>query len=55
MIMNIHMADLGERWAKIEATPNIRVETNPSRIDSPNPAGGVIPVMFSAMWDAGGN
>ena len=25
------------------------------RIDYPNPAGGVIPVLFSAVWDADGN
>lgn len=55
MIMVINVADLDERWAKIEATPNIKVETKPTRIDYPNPAGGVIPVLFSAVWDADGN
>ena len=55
MIMVINVADLDERWAKIEATPNIKVETKPMRIDYPNPAGGVIPVLFSAVWDADGN
>lgn len=55
MIMVINVADLDERWARIEATPHIRVETKPTRIDYPNPAGGVIPVLFSAVWDADGN
>lgn len=55
MIMVINVADLEERWAKIEATPHIRVETKPTRVEYPNPAGGVIPVLFSAVWDADGN
>ncbi len=55
MIMVINVADLDVRWPKIAATPNIRVETAPTRIDYPNPAGGVIPVLFSAVWDADGN
>ncbi len=55
MIMVINVADLEERWPKIEATPFIRVETRPMRVEYPNPAGGVIPVLFSAVWDADGN
>ncbi len=55
MIMVINVADLEERWPKIEATPFIRVETKPVRVEYPNPAGGVIPVLFSAVWDADGN
>jgi catechol 2,3-dioxygenase-like lactoylglutathione lyase family enzyme len=55
MIMVINVADLEERWPKIAATPYIKVETTPTRIDYPNPAGGVIPVLFSAVWDADGN
>jgi catechol 2,3-dioxygenase-like lactoylglutathione lyase family enzyme len=55
MIMVINVADLDQRWPKIAATPNIRVETAPTRVEYPNPAGGVIPVLFSAVWDADGN
>ena len=55
MIMVINVADLDVRWPKIAATPNIRVETPPTRVEYPNPAGGVIPVLFSAVWDADGN
>lgn len=55
MIMVINVADLEQRWARIEATPHIKVETRPTRVEYPNPAGGVIPVLFSAVWDADGN
>jgi len=55
MIMVINVADLGARWPKIAATPNIRVETEPTRVEYPAPDGGVIPVMFSAVRDADGN
>ena len=55
MIMVINVADLEQRWPRIERTPHIRVETPPTRIDYPAPGGGVIPVLFSAVWDADGN
>ena len=55
MIMVINVADLDQRWPKIAATPHIKVETAPTRVEYPNPAGGVIPVLFSAVWDADGN
>ena len=55
MIMVINVADLDTRWARIAATPHIKVETPPTRIDYPQPGGGVIPVLFSAIWDADGN
>ena len=55
MIMVINVADLDTRWARIEATPHIKVETAPMRIDYPQAGGGVIPVLFSAVWDADGN
>jgi catechol 2,3-dioxygenase-like lactoylglutathione lyase family enzyme len=55
MIMVINVADLDTRWAKIEKTPFIKIETTPVRVEYPNPAGGVIPVMFSAVWDPDGN
>jgi catechol 2,3-dioxygenase-like lactoylglutathione lyase family enzyme len=55
MIMVINVADLDQRWPKIEATPHIKVETKPVRVEYPAPGGGKIPVIFSAVWDADGN
>jgi catechol 2,3-dioxygenase-like lactoylglutathione lyase family enzyme len=55
MIMVFNVGDLEQRWPRIEATPHIKVETTPMRIDYPNPNGGVIPVLFSAVWDPDGN
>jgi catechol 2,3-dioxygenase-like lactoylglutathione lyase family enzyme len=55
MIMVINVADLEQRWPRIESTPHIKVETKPMRVDYPAPGGGVIPVMFSAVWDPDGN
>jgi catechol 2,3-dioxygenase-like lactoylglutathione lyase family enzyme len=55
MIMVINVADLDARWPKIEATPHVKVESQPTRIDYPQTGGGVIPVLFSAVWDADGN
>ena len=54
-ILVINVADLGKRWASIEATPHIKVDSKPIRVEYPSPAGGVIPVMFSSVWDADGN
>ena len=55
MIMVVNVADLEQRWPKIEATPHIKVETAPTRVEYPQAGGGVIPVMFSAVWDPDGN
>jgi len=55
MIMVINVADLDTRWPAIEKAPHIKVETAPTRIEYPQAGGGVIPVMFSAVWDADGN
>lgn len=55
MIMVINVADLDTRWALIEATPHIRIDTKPERVEYPAPGGGVIPVMFSSVWDPDGN
>ncbi len=54
-VLVINVADLEERWPKIAATPHVKVETAPTRMAFPNPAGGLIPVMFSTVWDADGN
>ena len=55
MIMVINVADLDMRWAKIEATPHIKIDLKPERVEYPGPNGSVIPVMFSSVWDADGN
>jgi catechol 2,3-dioxygenase-like lactoylglutathione lyase family enzyme len=55
MIMVINVADLDTRWPRIEATPHIVIETKPTRVEYPRPGGGVIPVIFSAVWDPDGN
>jgi catechol 2,3-dioxygenase-like lactoylglutathione lyase family enzyme len=55
MIMVINVADLDQRWPQIAATPHVKVETAPTRVEYPQAGGGVIPVMFSAVWDADGN
>ena len=55
MVLVVNVADLEQRWPKIAATRHIKVETAPTRMEFPNPAGGVIPVMFSTVWDADGN
>ena len=55
MIMVINVTDLDTRWAKIEATPHIKIDIKPERVEYPGPGGSVIPVMFSSVWDADGN
>ena len=55
MIMVINVADLDTRWSAIEKAPHIKVETPPTRVEYPQAGGGVIPVMFSAVWDPDGN
>ena len=47
--------DLDTRWATIERTPHIKIDTPPTRAEYPSPGGGVIPVMFSAVWGPDGN
>jgi len=54
MIMVINAKDLEERFAKIKALPGVKVATAPERIDYPAPGGGVIPVLFSAVYDPDG-
>lgn len=55
MIMVFNVTDLDTRWARIEATPHIKIDIKPERVEYPAPGGGVIPVMFSSVWDADGN
>jgi catechol 2,3-dioxygenase-like lactoylglutathione lyase family enzyme len=54
-ILVFNAKDLDQRWAKIASLPHVTVSTAPERREYPAPGGGVIPVMFSAVWDADGN
>jgi catechol 2,3-dioxygenase-like lactoylglutathione lyase family enzyme len=55
MIMVINAKDLEERWEKIKATPHIKVDTAPYRIEYPGPNNTTIPVLFSSVFDNDGN
>jgi catechol 2,3-dioxygenase-like lactoylglutathione lyase family enzyme len=55
MIMVINAKDLDTRWEKIKATPHIKVDTEPYRIEYPGPNNTVIPVLFSSVFDPDGN
>jgi catechol 2,3-dioxygenase-like lactoylglutathione lyase family enzyme len=55
LILVFNVQDLDTRFEKIRATPGVRVAEAPQRIEYPAPGGGVIPVLFSAVWDADGN
>jgi catechol 2,3-dioxygenase-like lactoylglutathione lyase family enzyme len=53
-IIVINAKDLEERFEKIKAVPGVSVATPPERIEYPAPGGGVIPVLFSAIYDPDG-
>ena len=54
-ILVFNLQDLETRFERIRATPDVRVAEAPRRIDYPGAGGTVIPVLFSAVWDADGN
>ena len=54
-ILVFNLQDLETRFERISATPDVRVAEAPRRIEYPGPGGSVIPVLFSAVWDADGN
>ena len=54
-ILVFNLQDLETRFERISATPDVRVADAPRRIEYPGPGGSVIPVLFSAVWDADGN
>ena len=54
VIVVINAKDLDERFAKIKATPGVTIHTAPERVEYPAPGGGVIPVLFSAVYDPDG-
>jgi catechol 2,3-dioxygenase-like lactoylglutathione lyase family enzyme len=55
LILVFNVRDLETRFAQISTAPNVRVSESPMRIEYPAAGGGVIPVLFSAVWDADGN
>jgi catechol 2,3-dioxygenase-like lactoylglutathione lyase family enzyme len=55
MIMVINAKDLEERWPRIKATPHVKVDTEPYRIEYPGPNNTTIPVLFSSVFDNDGN
>jgi catechol 2,3-dioxygenase-like lactoylglutathione lyase family enzyme len=55
LILVFNVRDLETRFAQISSAPNVKVSEAPTRIEYPAPGGGVIPVLFSAVWDADGN
>ena len=55
LILVFNVQDLESRFARISSAPNVTVSEAPMRIEYPAPGGGVIPVLFSAVWDADGN
>lgn len=55
LILVFNVRDLEARFERIRATPHVKVAEPPQRVEYPGPGGGVIPVMFSAVWDADGN
>ena len=55
MIVVINAQDLEKRWDKIKTTPNIKVDTEPYRIEYPGPNSSKIPVLFSSVFDNDGN
>jgi catechol 2,3-dioxygenase-like lactoylglutathione lyase family enzyme len=56
LILVINVADLDTRFAKVRATPGVKVASEPTPTEYPAPGGkGRIPVLFSAVWDPDGN
>jgi hypothetical protein len=55
MIMVFNASDLEDRWPHIKVTPHIKVDSPPKLVEYPRSGGGVIPVLFSSVWDADGN
>lgn len=55
LILVFNLQDLETRFEKIRTTPNVVVAEAPHPIEYPATGGGVIPVMFSSVWDADGH
>ncbi|MEY3513700.1 MAG: hypothetical protein RL420_723 [Pseudomonadota bacterium] len=54
-ILVFNLKDLEERFERIQKAPFVKLAEAPTRIDYPGAGGTVIPVLFSAVWDADGN
>jgi catechol 2,3-dioxygenase-like lactoylglutathione lyase family enzyme len=53
-ILVFNVKDLEQRFTIIEKLRGIEIATRPERVEYPAPDGGVIPVLFSAVYDADG-
>jgi catechol 2,3-dioxygenase-like lactoylglutathione lyase family enzyme len=53
-ILVINAKDLETRFPRLAATPGVRVSQAPTPVEYPAPGGGMIPVLFSAIWDPDG-
>lgn len=53
-IMVVNAADLDTRWQHVKSVPGVSVLSEPSLVEYPAPAGGVIPVMVSMVRDPDG-
>jgi catechol 2,3-dioxygenase-like lactoylglutathione lyase family enzyme len=53
-IMVVNAADLDARWERVRSVPGVQVLSEPSLVEYPAPAGGVIPVMVSMVRDPDG-
>ena len=54
-ILVFNLQDLEQRYAQIQGAAFVKVAEPPVRIEYPGAGGSVIPVLFSAVWDADGN
>jgi catechol 2,3-dioxygenase-like lactoylglutathione lyase family enzyme len=55
VVLVINATDLDQRFARVRATPGVRVATEPYLTSYPAPDGkGTIAVRFSAVWDPDG-
>lgn len=54
MILVFNASDLEQRYEKIRSVPGVTEDEPPGRVDYPKPGGGVIPVMFSSIYDPDG-
>ena len=53
-IIVINAKDLEQRFEKIRSVPGVTVVTAPEMMEYPSPGGGVIPVLFSSIYDPDG-
>lgn len=54
MILVFNAQDLEQRYEKIKGVPGVTVDEPPGPVEYPKPGGGVIPVLFSSIYDPDG-